>query len=260
MTTTNNDSLVGSRVTELREALGLSQAELAKRIGSTQQSIDMMERGKVKRPTKLHELARALRTDVDYLLGAAAAREVVYSTEDPLAPDPIDPDAVHTWDANEGPRGIPPDASAQIDVTAGMGGGGVTIVAEGVPGKSGMTFSNDVISDYWRLPSALVAALNIRARDIAVIGVQGNSMSPTLEEGDFVFIDTRHRWPSPDGIYALADEFGGIIVKRLELSSRPGSQDKTVRIISDNPKHEPKEWGLDEIQIIGRVMRRFSTV
>ncbi len=186
-----------------------------------------------------------------------APREHVYDAHDPSDPDPIDPDAPKTWDSNEGPRGIPSDASAQIDVTAGMGGGGITIVAEGVPGKSGMTFANDVISDYWRLPPAV---MNIRPRHIAVIPVQGDSMLPTLVEGDYVFVDTRHRFPSPDGVYAIADEFGGIVVKRLELASRPGSTEKTVRIISDNPKHAPKEWGLDEIQIIGRVMRRFSAV
>lgn len=253
-------AIVPERVTELRKAMGLSQAALADRIGVKQQAIGTIERGNVQRPTILHELARALGTTPEYLCGEDGPRELTRDAADPAAPDPINPDAPATWDREGEHRGIPTDASAQIDVTGGMGAGGVTVIAEGVPGKSGMTFAGEVISDYWRLPSALIAALNIRARDIAVIPVQGNSMSPTLEEGDFVFIDTRHRWPSPDGIYAIADEFGGIVVKRLELSSRPGSQDKTVRIISDNPKHEPKEWGLEEIQIIGRVMRRFSTV
>ncbi|WMT90109.1 LexA family transcriptional regulator [Pelagibacterium sp. H642] len=244
------------------KAAGHSQESLADALDVSRATINRLaqDHSKLKKP-RAEAMAPLLGTSVDDLMlnrPPAGARDFEYDTNDPAAPDPINPDATHTWIEGEGPRDIPADASAQIDVTAGMGGGGVTIVAEGVPGKSGMTFSADVIRDYWRLPGMLVAALGLRAKDIAVIEVQGNSMAPTLDEGDFVFIDTRHRWPSPDGLYALADEFGGIIVKRLELASRPGSQDKIVRVISDNTIHQPKEWALDEIQIIGRVMRRFT--
>lgn len=63
-------SILPERVTKLRQDLGLSQAQLAEMVGATQQSIDMLERGKVKRPRNLHELARVLRSEVDYLIGA----------------------------------------------------------------------------------------------------------------------------------------------------------------------------------------------
>jgi len=165
-----------------------------------------------------------------------------------------------TIGSETGRRGIPDDGIAQIDVTGGMGGGGVSIVNPGVPGKHGMTFAAEHIRDYWRLPVEVLMALGLRAGDIAIIPVQGDSMTSTLTEGDFVFVDTRHRLPSPDGIYALTDEFGGVVVKRLEIASGPRDDDVMIRIISDNPKHVPKERPLSDINIMGRVVRRFGVV
>ncbi len=174
-------------------------------------------------------------------------------------PDPAFDDHA-TIGSETGRRGIPDDGIAQIDVTGGMGGGGVSITNPGVPGKHGMTFAAEHIRDYWRLPVEVLVTLGLRAGDIAIIPVQGDSMTATLTEGDFVFVDTRHRMPSPDGIYALTDEFGGVIVKRLEVASSPRDEEVTVRIISDNPKHAPKERALSDINIMGRVVRRFGVV
>lgn len=83
-------------------------------------------------------------------------------------------------------------------------------------------------------------------------------MTPTIEDGDVIFVDTRHRVPSPPGIYALADEFGGVVVKRLEVTSRPGDEMIRVQISSDNPRHSTRELTLDEIQIVGRYIGRFT--
>lgn len=145
----------------------------------------------------------------------------------------------------------------EIDLTAGLGGGGFTTVA--ITAKNGVTFAKEAVRDHWRLPDWIFARMNARPQNIAAFPVQGDSMEPTLEDGDIVFIDTRHRAPSPDGIYALADEFGGVIVKRLEVISRPGEEDVRVSIISDNPRHRSRELTLPEISIVGRYVGRFTT-
>jgi transcriptional regulator with XRE-family HTH domain len=60
---------LGSRVRQLREARGWSQAELAAHLPNVkQQSIDQLEKGKVARPRFLPELAYALNTTVAWLL------------------------------------------------------------------------------------------------------------------------------------------------------------------------------------------------
>ncbi len=170
-----------------------------------------------------------------------------------------DPDEAKTVGSETGRRGIPKDTLAQIDVTGGMGGGGLTIVSDGVPGKHGMTFAAEHVRDYWRLPPALMTGMGLRPHDTIVLPVQGDSMLPTLNEGDFVFVDTRHRLPSPDGLYALTDEFGGIVVKRLEVLGRRDDE-VLVNVISDNERHPARERMLSEVQIIGRVVRRFGVI
>lgn len=175
-------------------------------------------------------------------------------------PDDPSPDEPATIGSETGVRGVPRDGSAQIDVTSGLGAGGVTIVSDGVPGHGGLTFSAEHVRDYWRLPEMVRGSIGRRAAEIVVFPVQGDSMVPTLVEGDFVFVDTRHRVPSPDGVYALSDEFGGVVVKRLEIASGSGDDETRIRIISDNPRHAARERLLSEIQIIGRVVRRFCVV
>jgi hypothetical protein len=173
-------------------------------------------------------------------------------------PDP-DPDGPATIGSQTGVRGIPPGAVPQIDVRAGMGGGGVTLLSEGVPGKNGATFSADQVRDYWRLPGEVVQGMGLKLADIAILPVQGDSMATTLMEGDYVLVDTKHRLPSPDGVYALGDEFGGIVVKRLEVVAQR-EDDTIVRVISDNPRHAPKERQLSEMYIVGRVLRKFGII
>ena len=144
----------------------------------------------------------------------------------------------------------------EIDVHAGAGGGGFTALES--HSANGMTFSREVVRDHWRLPDWLLYSLNAKSGNLAAFPVQGDSMSPTLLDGDVVFVDTRIRQPSPPGLFVLADEFGGVIVKRLEVSSGPGDEDIMVRVGSDNPHHMTKELRLDEISIVGRYVGRFT--
>lgn len=182
-------------------------------------------------------------------------------TFDPDEPEaPMDPDAPMTVGEHTGARGIPIGSTVQLDVTAGLGAGGVMLESSGVPGKYGMTFAAEHVRDYWRLPPAVLGALGVRSDDIVFFPVQGDSMQPTLMEGELVIVDTRHRWPSPDGIYALTDSFGGIVVKRLSVVSKPADEEQMVEVISDNPRHAPKTWRAEEIRIIGRVVRKFGIV
>lgn len=185
-----------------------------------------------------------------------------FTTFDPDQPEPPASDDPMTQGEHTGVRGIPEGSTPQLDVTAGMGGGGLTVIHEGVPGKNGMAFAAESISDWWRVPPAVLVAMgtNIKPTDITFIPVQGDSMAPTLIEGDVVVVDTRHRWPSPDGLYALNDQFGGVIVKRLEVVSMPGEEEPRVSVISDNPKHPAKTWGMSDLRIVGRVLRKFGHV
>lgn len=153
---------------------------------------------------------------------------------------------------------MPSDGIQEIDVTAGLGGGGLAILDQ-TANEHGMTFAAEVVRDFWRLPTWVLGRFNAQPGNIKAFPCQGDSMEPTLSDGDVVFADIRHRVPSPPGVYVLADEFGGVVVKRLEVVSRPRDENVVVRVMSDNPRHEPRDLMLDEIAIIGRYVGRFTT-
>ncbi|WP_158240709.1 S24 family peptidase [Telmatospirillum siberiense] len=142
-------------------------------------------------------------------------------------------------------------AIPEINIRAGMGGGGESLVMAHTD-EFGNSVSVDDVKAVWNLPSDYVRhELRVSPRDSRIIEVKGDSMSPTLESGDRVMIDTLDRTPSPGGLFALWDGLG-VIVKRLEhvLNSDP----PLIRIKSDNPRHDQYERVMDEINIIGRVV------
>lgn len=73
--------VIGARITERMEAMGLSQAELARRVGVSQPTIYNLIHKAKKGSTKLHIIARVLRTTPAYLTG---------ETDDPASDQPED--------------------------------------------------------------------------------------------------------------------------------------------------------------------------
>ena len=144
----------------------------------------------------------------------------------------------------------------EIDVTAGLGGGGLSIVENTT--ANGITFHREAVRDYWRLPSSILTRFNAQPQHIKAFPSKGDSMAPQILDGDIVFADTRHRVPSPPGIYVLADQFGGVVVKNLQVVSRPTDDPIMVRISSSNDKYRDQELTLDEIFIIGMYVGRFT--
>lgn len=251
----------------LQKAMDLAAVgptELARAIGSTKQDISRWAKQERRlQPEDAMKLAPHLNTTADRLL-LLVRDDPIYDPRDPADPEPI-PIETETLIGSEMERqgtGI-----AQLDVTAGLGAGGTTLVLDGVPGRGGMTFAAEYVAGYWALPDQAMAAMALRARDTIVLPVQGNSMAPTLLEGDFVFIDTRHRTPSPDGVYAVEDAFGGIIIKTLRAAPIREADDPEnapfVDIVSDNPdkdRYPTHHLPATQLRVIGRVVRRFSAV
>lgn len=90
-----------------------------------------------------------------------------------------------------------------------------------------------------------------RPGSLSVIRVDGDSMEPTLSDGDEVMVDlsdnaTRLR----DGIYVLRSD-DALVVKRVAL----GPKGKQIMIVSDNPAY-PRWDDVDRrtLHIVGRVL------
>lgn len=84
------------------------------------------------------------------------------------------------------------------------------------------------------------------------IEVVGDSMSPTLKDGDFVLIDTSKTGGAQDGIYVLI--LGcDLLVKRLQFELNGD-----IRILSDNPHYAEKLYTQESqipLRIVGIVIR-----
>lgn len=148
-----------------------------------------------------------------------------------------------------------PGAVPEIDAKAGAGNGNVG-EHEIVTLRRGESYVGHKVVSEWVFPPAFLRhELRMQPGEIMVLEVVGDSMSPTLESGDRVMVDTTYSKPTPDGIYVI-EEGDGPMVKRLQLVRR--SDPPEIRIISDNKHHEPYTLRLDEIRIIGRVSGRVT--
>jgi phage repressor protein C with HTH and peptisase S24 domain len=96
-----------------------------------------------------------------------------------------------------------------------------------------------------------------RSSDLSIIRVCGDSMFPTLADGDDIMVDRSPGAKVRDGIYVLRRD-GTLSVKRIAV--HPGSGKLTIS--SDNPAYPTwPECDRAEVDVIGRVIwtgRRMS--
>lgn len=88
--------------------------------------------------------------------------------------------------------------------------------------------------------------------DLVVLTVDGDSMEPTLRQGDTVLVDMGQQRPSQkDGIYVIRTD-GGLQVKRVAVNPT----NRRVSVISDNRELYPTFSDIepDAIHVIGRVI------
>lgn len=211
---------IGERIDERLKALGLSQSELARRVGVSQATIAGLITGRSSGSKHLHAIARELRTTPQYLTG---------ETDDP----------------SEGAIPLPTPAMMaeqlglveikEIDLSYGMGASYL---------DSPVTIKTRHFPLGWlRFYTCSSPDKLFFARAI------GDSMVPTLYDGDMVLIDTAELEPRfGDQIWAIAFGVTGMI-KRL----RP-MPDGSVKILSDNDRVPPEIAVDGEMHIIGRVV------
>lgn len=89
---------MGARVKARRRELGLSQPKLAELTGISQQQILNIEKGRVERPGRLKELAKALQMTQEEILGETPTEMPAEAQDEPLAfirrVWPVLPDAI----------------------------------------------------------------------------------------------------------------------------------------------------------------------
>ena len=94
--------------------------------------------------------------------------------------------------------------------------------------------------------------LNAKPKDLSVVRVHGDSMAPTLQDGDNILVNHADTEVN-DGIYVVRID-DKILVKRTQFIKKD-----TIRIISENTSYPPYEVDCSEenqmdFEIIGRVV------
>ena len=90
-----------------------------------------------------------------------------------------------------------------------------------------------------------------RPEDLSIITVSGDSMAPTLVDGDDVLVDRSDAGERlRDGVYVLRRD-DQLMVKRLALAPTSG----TLAISSDNPAYPSwRDCPLGSVDVVGRVV------
>ncbi|MEZ0242788.1 MAG: helix-turn-helix transcriptional regulator [Sphingomonas sp.] len=123
---------------------------------------------------------------------------------------------------------------ARLDVGASAGPGGlVDDEARRRPGA---------------LDPAMLRQLGVRATSASMIRVRGDSMVPTLADGDEILVDRDRRTPGARGTLFVLRLEGELMVKRLRAMGRE------VEIVSDNPAYPVRIAPVGETEVIGRVV------
>lgn len=203
---------VGRRFAEERDRLDRTQASLAKELGLTREAVGKYERG-VNWPGGEVLFSFSQRgADVRYIVtGERAAR------------GPALPDFMMV------PR---------YDLSASAGHGAL--------------IASEQIVDYLAFKSEWVRnALGIAQKDLALISVKGDSMQPTLTDGDLVLIDISRKMVEDSGVYVihLSDT---LMVKRVQRHL-----DGTLTVTSDNTKYSPERVQSKDgklFHVVGRVV------
>ena len=201
--------------------LDMTPAAVAEASGLNRSFIYDIIRGKSVRPTrsKLQKVADVLRVDVAWLIDGDGTLE----GEEPKI---YSPDMTFV-----GISGVKAKASA---------GGGTIVHAE----------DEQVSKMYHFRQSWIENELDANAKQLRILRVTGDSMMPTLNDGDTILVDMGRKSPYPPGLFVLHDGMG-LMAKRIEHI--PSSEPPRISVTSDNPNYSPYECLLDEVNIVGRI-------
>lgn len=234
MSADDNYAIRGDRLARLIVDVGLSQAELARRIGVKQPSIAALISGKSQTTRHLHRIARELKTTPEYLTGE----------DDDAGPALVEDDRREVRRGSEHGQSMEEMglvAIKEIDLALGAG---ATYIRDGAVMEVQRWFPLQWLREFTDAPPEMLVFARVR----------GDSMKPTIEPNGIVIIDLRKkRIDEQDSIWAIAIADIGM-VKRIWANP-----DGSYKIKSDNERIGRPETAVDdEMYVLGRVVGGFS--
>lgn len=177
------------------------------------------------------DLAELYKVDVDSLSALADIRDI-----DMIEAAALEPDLPSVVDKSDLPSVIEvPEYEVRLSAGAGF-----------------IVHDEEPVGAWPFARRYLLEELGLRAHDLAVVRVQGDSMTPTLQSGDRVLIDRGDIYAGAEGVFAVWNG-AATVVKRVELEQPMRDPPRAV-LISDNKAHNQYAVPLDELKVIGRVV------
>ena len=224
---------IGQRVRRLRERRGWSVHELARQTGGkvSYQSLQQLEAGGVQQPRYLQHLAGPLETSLNFLV----------TGKQDGATKPVAAFAVREWSDGEDLDATQDVMIPVYEIELSQGPGG-RVVPEYVETKHQLPYSHS-----W------LRRKRAKAADCKAFPVRGDSMLPTLADGDLVLVNTAEKRIVDGKIYAI------IVGDEPKLKRLKRKADGSLVIISDNAAFDAEIIPVteaDSVYIIGRAINR----
>jgi phage repressor protein C with HTH and peptisase S24 domain len=234
------DNELKSRIKKKRAELGLSQTDVANQVGVSPQSVNQWERGvTTPRGHRLDKLAKALETDSQWLM-FGVTNNVQSENVQIKASNLFDSESkLSSTDLGE----IQPTTFIDIpvyDINFAAGEGSFTDCAE--------------ILFHYPIPTLMLEKHRIHSTDVLIARVSGDSMEPTLNNGDLVLINTSVKKALSNKILAFVFD-DSLRVKRFFHKL-----DRSWVIMSDNEDknryadESVSQLSVNHLQIIGQVI------
>ena len=207
---------------------GLSQAELARMTGLKQPSVFKIVSGQTLNPKNIVEIATALGVDVNWLKTGEG---------EPIAQGSIISSLVST-DSDEHHR----FRVDYLDVQAAAGHSGI----------ENADYPEVIQSIYFSKEGLLEIVGKSTNDGISLINVPTDSMVPTINKGDIVFVDTKINYYTGEGVYFFLLNGGAYIKRLMKLPTG------VYRAISDNsvyPDFDISDELFDTAVIIGKFIK-----
>jgi len=217
------ENLLKRRVRERLTALGKNPFEAARDADLSREFINdiLIDKKLSVRGPGLNKLANALKVPVDYLLSES------FELSDDERPDR----RKDVYGDEDGDK----ISVKQLDIRFGMGGGAIYDLP--VEAQS-MSFSKAWIRQFTTAP----------VEHLFWASGFGDSMYPTIGDGDLVLVDQSQRTPRiADQVWAL-NQYGQGMIKRLRATA------DGYAILSDNPQVPAASATDGSMEIVGRVV------
>lgn len=117
---------------------------------------------------------------------------------------------------------------------------------------NGAVIHDEAVVDHLAFKRSWIAqTLGLDPMHLALIDARGDSMSPTIESGDLLLLDTRAGFARTEGIYVI-NLAGSLLVKRLRIKLSG-----EVDVMSDNSRYASETISgaaLERLRMVGRVV------